>query len=318
VLVTNVDLVVASGSSKPIGELNLPCKLHPGETNVHTFHLFGSAAGKPLVGASARLRSVVITVESVVLFGSQASDGPDGEGIAFKNPTIITKWDTGVDFDMVLPAAAAAAAHLTSKSAPNRSPVALTNESGTLGTPFLGGSGDMPAFKRPGPRPLPASSIMTAPHSTRSQKSFLTGITLTFIGPSVAKVGEVVTWTVFAINKSHVQRSLSLVFLPEDHIETQGSRTSTLRSVMNADADIVTAATSARKQGDAVIERGIISLVNDVKIGPMQPNSCAEVEISLLALVPGIHTLDNVTLVDLVTSDGYDCRRIIKVVVEDP
>jgi hypothetical protein len=87
---------------------------------------------------------------------------------------------------------------------------------------------------------------------------------------------------------------------------------------MHADADIVTAVTSARRQGDDVIERGIISLVNDVKIGPMQPNSCAEVEISLLALVPGIHTLDNVTLVDLVTSDGYDCRRIIKVVVEDP
>lgn len=321
VSVQAVDLVVLSGTSRLLGTIELPCVLKAGEVAVATYQLAGSAAGKAPPGAHPRLRSVVITVESVVLF----SDDSSTADAALKNPIITTKWDTGVDLDSIPTGGHHHhhhQHHQKSRATPNRSPVVVTSDAATLGTPFLG-TGDAAQFKRPSSRALPASGMMAVPHSSgRSARGVLSGITATFSGPSAARAGDIVNWTVFVANKSHVQRSLSLVFLPEDNLaEAPPSRTSTMRSVIHVDpapdtASAVSIAMSKHGPRADDPDRGLVSLVNDVKIGPLPPGACAQVELPVLALAPGVHSLDNVTLVDLVTSDGHDCKKLIKLVVE--
>ncbi|BGP00595.1 Proteophosphoglycan 5 [Rhodotorula toruloides ATCC 204091] len=66
---------------------------------------------------------------------------------------------------------------------------------------------------------------------------------------------------------------------------------------------------------DAKVAR-LVPLENDVRIGPLAPNSCASVGIRFLAIRPGSHVVEQLRLVDL--SDGSETRlsRPLWVVVE--
>ncbi|KAK4706128.1 hypothetical protein P7C70_g87, partial [Phenoliferia sp. Uapishka_3] len=50
----------------------------------------------------------------------------------------------------------------------------------------------------------------------------------------------------------------------------------------------------------------IVPLENDVRIGPMAPQTCASVRLRFLAIRPGAHTLQELRLVDM--SNGYEVR----------
>ncbi|GAA5821806.1 hypothetical protein JCM3770_002898 [Rhodotorula araucariae] len=60
----------------------------------------------------------------------------------------------------------------------------------------------------------------------------------------------------------------------------------------------------------------LVPLENDLRIGPLAPNSCASVGIRFLAIRPGAHVVDELRLVDL--ADGSETRleRPVWVVVE--
>ncbi|ORY77627.1 TRAPP trafficking subunit Trs65-domain-containing protein [Leucosporidium creatinivorum] len=60
----------------------------------------------------------------------------------------------------------------------------------------------------------------------------------------------------------------------------------------------------------------IVALENDVRIGPLAPNTCASVRLRFLAIRPGAHTLEELRLVDLGTGLETRLRNPLSVVVE--
>ncbi|VVT54021.1 uncharacterized protein SAPINGB_P003867 [Magnusiomyces paraingens] len=62
---------------------------------------------------------------------------------------------------------------------------------------------------------------------------------------------------------------------------------------------------------------GIVSLMNDVRIGPLAAQACYETQIQMMALAPGQFTLEGLTIVDLITGDSYECGKLLDVIVSD-
>ncbi|GAA5877879.1 hypothetical protein JCM16303_000271 [Sporobolomyces ruberrimus] len=60
----------------------------------------------------------------------------------------------------------------------------------------------------------------------------------------------------------------------------------------------------------------LVPLENDVRIGPLAPNSCASLGLRMLAISPGAHVLDELKLVDLADGSETRLRNPLWVVVE--
>ncbi|KAG6865222.1 hypothetical protein C0991_004345 [Blastosporella zonata] len=63
---------------------------------------------------------------------------------------------------------------------------------------------------------------------------------------------------------------------------------------------------------------GILPLDARVRIGPLRPSACQSVRIEFLAVTPGVHSIDALTLTDVETGFSMNLRSVMDVVVHDP
>ncbi|KAG8990728.1 hypothetical protein FRB94_013153 [Tulasnella sp. JGI-2019a] len=69
--------------------------------------------------------------------------------------------------------------------------------------------------------------------------------------------------------------------------------------------------------GDRENSLGVTPLENDIKVGPLHPESCMSVRIRFLALRPGVHTIEMLTLRDLDSDVALNLRSVMHVVVHE-
>ncbi|KAI0693606.1 TRAPP trafficking subunit Trs65-domain-containing protein [Cerioporus squamosus] len=63
---------------------------------------------------------------------------------------------------------------------------------------------------------------------------------------------------------------------------------------------------------------GIIPLENRVRIGPLLPSTCQSVRMDFLALAPGVHSIDVLTLTDIQSGLTMHLRNVIDIIVREP
>ncbi|KAH7911026.1 TRAPP trafficking subunit Trs65-domain-containing protein [Hygrophoropsis aurantiaca] len=65
----------------------------------------------------------------------------------------------------------------------------------------------------------------------------------------------------------------------------------------------------------AVEPPGILPLQNRVRVGPLRPSTCQSVRMDFLAVAPGLHSVDLLTLTDIETGFSVNLRSVMDVVV---
>ncbi|CAA7263288.1 unnamed protein product [Cyclocybe aegerita] len=63
---------------------------------------------------------------------------------------------------------------------------------------------------------------------------------------------------------------------------------------------------------------GVLPLESRVRIGPLKPSACQSVRMDFLAVSPGVHSIDSLTLTDIETGFSMNLRSVLDVVVHDP
>lgn len=63
---------------------------------------------------------------------------------------------------------------------------------------------------------------------------------------------------------------------------------------------------------------GIVPLANRVRIGPLLPSTCQSVRMDFLALTPGVHSVDTLTLTDIQSGFSMNLRSVMDIVVHEP
>jgi len=62
---------------------------------------------------------------------------------------------------------------------------------------------------------------------------------------------------------------------------------------------------------------GICPLENDIRLGPIEPDSCMSVRMRFMALRPGVHTVEMLTLRDIDSGSTLNLRSVMHVVVHE-
>lgn len=316
VVIKSAVLDFTAGSAIEFGSASFPLWLSPGESCSIAYHLSHPDAGLP----QTRVKPITIVLSTIPVLNSanqqQSTQLENIEGLDFKDvgPEIITKWETIVDFGVVAP--------VTPGASKMTAPVSFASASG--GVKKLLRSQETNIKTQQSQQQLQQSNgtIVTAPARTAgaatvSTLSQLSGLVLSFSAPSAVKVGEVFSWKVFAINKSFTNRHLTLYIQPKER-EEKLRRNDRFASSYTPILDPVKL---RRLREDRALSGlsgiGIVSLMNDVRIGPLGAQACYETEIKMLALAPGQFTLEGLTVVDLTTGDSYECGRLLDVIVSD-
>ncbi|KAJ3879915.1 TRAPP trafficking subunit Trs65-domain-containing protein [Lentinula edodes] len=63
---------------------------------------------------------------------------------------------------------------------------------------------------------------------------------------------------------------------------------------------------------------GVLPLENRVRIGPLLPSACQSVRMKFLAMSPGVHSIDTLTLTDVESGLAMNLRSVMDVVVHEP
>ncbi|KAJ3865463.1 TRAPP trafficking subunit Trs65-domain-containing protein [Lentinula novae-zelandiae] len=63
---------------------------------------------------------------------------------------------------------------------------------------------------------------------------------------------------------------------------------------------------------------GVLPLENRVHIGPLLPSACQSVRMKFLAVSPGVHSIDTLTLTDIESGLAMNLRSVMDVVVHEP
>ncbi|KAF8635606.1 hypothetical protein AX15_000246 [Amanita polypyramis BW_CC] len=63
---------------------------------------------------------------------------------------------------------------------------------------------------------------------------------------------------------------------------------------------------------------GILPIDNRVRIGPLLPSACQTVRMQFLAVTPGVHSIDALTLTDIESGYSINLRSVMDVVVHEP
>ncbi|GJE92801.1 hypothetical protein PsYK624_089580 [Phanerochaete sordida] len=72
------------------------------------------------------------------------------------------------------------------------------------------------------------------------------------------------------------------------------------------------------KAGSGGDAPGIVPLANRVRIGPLLPSTCQSVRMDFLALTPGVHSVDTLTLTDIQSGFSMNLRSVMDIVVHEP
>ncbi|KAJ4468894.1 TRAPP trafficking subunit Trs65-domain-containing protein [Lentinula aciculospora] len=63
---------------------------------------------------------------------------------------------------------------------------------------------------------------------------------------------------------------------------------------------------------------GVLPLENRVRIGPLLPSACQSVRMKFLAVSPGVHSIDTLTLTDVESGLAMNLRSVMDIVVHEP
>ncbi|KIM41298.1 hypothetical protein M413DRAFT_145987 [Hebeloma cylindrosporum] len=63
---------------------------------------------------------------------------------------------------------------------------------------------------------------------------------------------------------------------------------------------------------------GVLPLESRIRIGPLRPSACQSVRMEFLAVSPGVHSIDTLTLTDIESGFSTNLRSVLDVVVHDP
>ncbi|KAF8557661.1 hypothetical protein OG21DRAFT_1457215 [Imleria badia] len=67
----------------------------------------------------------------------------------------------------------------------------------------------------------------------------------------------------------------------------------------------------------SIIPPGILPLQNRVRVGPLKPSTCQSVRMDFLAISPGVHSVDILTLTDIENGYAVNLRSIMDIVVHE-
>lgn len=325
VLIKSAQMEFTAGSAVLFGDYAFPLWLSPGENYSMAYNLSHADAGV----SQNRVKPMTILLNSVPVLGEISeldiknlnAESSAAFNFAAAGPVVVTKWDTVVDFGITA----------TPSVAPS-APVSLGSASGAVKRLFKVNSVSSNASLRSGSISNGGAGNLPVVESSRNSRSNtittqLNGFVISFTGPSTVKVGEVFKWKVFAINKSQQSKHLTLYIQPPE----KGFRATAAAAAALADKQLPSKPDLApaldRTQLLKLYEDcqniaaagsiGIVSLMNDVRIGPLQAHACYETEISMLALVTGQYSLEGLCVIDLSTGDSYDCDRLLDVVITE-
>lgn len=314
VIVTGVKIDILDGSVVPIGLPEFPFHVHP----VDSYHLSYQLSNTPnSLPSQTTFTSTTVTSTNTSQMIPMTTT-PNMRPVFIKvfstpqvypddpanNPQVVTKWDTVIDFDI------------------QPIPTELLNQQRG---PVTAIDPQQPGIAPGSVRRLVKLNRSTASLSSNNRQNARhpqpLGVTISFDGPNRVRAGETFKWKVFAINNSSSVRNLSLYFQAKEQ-QSPGRIDQSPRRLSGSEAggqSVVVDLKALKRMAAAVSlgDEGIMSLQNDIRIGPLQPQACFETEIALLALKAGDHTIEEVTVVDLVTGDGYDCGGLIRCRVDE-
>ncbi|KIM34154.1 hypothetical protein M408DRAFT_5489 [Serendipita vermifera MAFF 305830] len=122
---------------------------------------------------------------------------------------------------------------------------------------------------------------------------------------------------IFVFNQSPVTRRFE-VALPDRKRHRRQLLEDKRRSLMQDG----TSSSNHRLIGDALSrigsQAGIIPLENRIRVGPLRPETCQSVRIQFMALRPGLHSVDTLTITDTEAEFTLNLRSVMDVVVRDP
>ncbi|KIK99384.1 hypothetical protein PAXRUDRAFT_532659 [Paxillus rubicundulus Ve08.2h10] len=67
----------------------------------------------------------------------------------------------------------------------------------------------------------------------------------------------------------------------------------------------------------SVVPPGILPLQNRVRVGPLRPSTCQSVRMDFVAVSPGVHTIDVLTLTDIETGYSMNLRSVMDIAVHE-
>ncbi|KAK6198781.1 KRE11-like protein [Scheffersomyces amazonensis] len=177
-----------------------------------------------------------------------------------------------------------------------------------------------------------AASSVTVNLTTNSNSS-LSGLKLTFEGKLSIKLGEIINWKIQAINNSSNRLNLSLLVQDPIHFNPVYSSNTTSNNISSSNLinNINNANNTVNKNNEVIVYNkiqlyslynslrintsGVIILNNDVRIGPLDPNTVFETDIQFIGISKGIFNLDGVKIFDMNSGDGLDFGKLVEVFV---
>ncbi|EGO00461.1 hypothetical protein SERLA73DRAFT_168196 [Serpula lacrymans var. lacrymans S7.3] len=77
-------------------------------------------------------------------------------------------------------------------------------------------------------------------------------------------------------------------------------------------------AASLEELKNATSPPGILPLQNRVRIGPLRPSTCQSVRMDFMAMKPGVHSVEVLTLTDIESGFAMNLRSVMDIVVHEP
>jgi len=127
---------------------------------------------------------------------------------------------------------------------------------------------------------------------------------------------DVFTLEIFVFNQSPVTRRFEVGF--PDRKRMRAERRSLAAAMLGGSGGDV----QHKVVGDAISrlgsQAGIMPLENRIRVGPLRPETCQSVRMQFLALRPGLHSVDTLTITDTEAEFTLNLRSVMEVVVHEP
>jgi hypothetical protein len=225
-------------------------------------------------------------------------------------PRISMQWTTSLDFT---PPVNAGFGHATQPIVRPHRPAQLS-----IGTSTFETVPTVASLAITRPDALPSMDITTRQQRNPSVPDF--GVTVTFTGPSEPiHPGEPFTWSVFIVNRSDRPRKLALVVIPKRRrIEARLTRppsTGHGRDPKVAEAVVDENIVHAMQRNSTVESTEIVCMDTDIRVGPLAPSACYDVQLKFMALKLGILDIEAVRVIDLTTQEHVDIKDLPSILV---
>lgn len=257
---------------------------------------------------------------------------------------IITNWSPVLDFSIIAPPINNSLKTSTNysqfQSLPNSQPLKYMRKNNPLKQkPSLSSASlvninqmnngisnlNMNGSKRLNKSLISTSASSVTVNLTTNNTSALSGLKLTFQGKLNLKLGEVVSWNLQAINNSPnklnlsllVQNPINLNYTPRNANTNNTSSFNLVNSNPENNEILVYNKLQlfSLYQSLKLNTHGIIILNNDIRIGPLKPNSVFETSLYLIGISQGIFNLDGIKIFDTNSGDGLDFGKLVEVFV---